>query len=64
MTRTTATTITDDRLDDLYERLATAAHIADTLLCTTHRRTEIVITLRDLCAGDITPGHAIAQIAA
>ncbi|MCA6090962.1 hypothetical protein LE181_02075 [Streptomyces sp. SCA3-4] len=63
MTRYTATTITDERLDDLYERLATAAHIADTLLCTTRRRTEIVTVLRALCTGEITPEQAIAQTA-
>ncbi|MEU3350242.1 hypothetical protein [Streptomyces sp. NPDC037389] len=64
MTRDTASTITDARLDDLYDRLATAAHIADTLLSTTRRHTEIVAALRALCAGEITPDDAIAQAAA
>ncbi|MEW2580143.1 hypothetical protein [Streptomyces syringium] len=61
MTRDSANTITDDRLDDLYERLATAAHIADTLMCSPRRHGAITAVLRDLCAGDITPGHALAR---
>ncbi|MDT0451855.1 hypothetical protein ACH427_14170 [Streptomyces sp. NPDC020379] len=63
MNRDTATTITDERLDDLYERLATAAHIADTLLTATRRHGDIVMALRALCVGDITPEDAIAQSA-
>ncbi|WP_370421971.1 hypothetical protein AB8O64_27680 [Streptomyces sp. QH1-20] len=63
MTRDSANTITDDRLDDLYERLATAAHIADTLMCTPRRHGDIVAALRDLCAGDISPDYALAQTA-
>ncbi|MEH6373643.1 hypothetical protein V7793_04675 [Streptomyces sp. KLMMK] len=63
MIRDTASTITDARLDDLYERLATAAHIADTLLSTTRRHGEVVTALRALCVGDITPEDAIAHSA-
>ncbi|MGW2364958.1 hypothetical protein ACWCZ5_05175 [Streptomyces sp. NPDC001667] len=63
MIRDTADTITDDRLDDLYDRLATAAHIVDTLLCTPRRQGEIAAALQALCVGDITPEHAVAQAA-
>ncbi len=55
MKRTTASNITDAQLDDLYERLALAAELADTGYSDHIERRAII---RRLCAGEISPQQA------
>ncbi|MER5639392.1 hypothetical protein ABT095_20845 [Kitasatospora sp. NPDC002227] len=59
MQRATASTITDIQLDDLYERLATAAELARTSGRSLREQLE---TIHRLCAGEITPGQARIEI--
>ncbi|MFF0409647.1 hypothetical protein ACFYUY_04335 [Kitasatospora sp. NPDC004745] len=57
MTRATASTITDDQLDDLYDRLDTARDMIDSACEVFCSCAELVYRL---CAGTITPEQARA----